>query len=341
MDKIHIKGLHAYEYQHPFDRKALILLQKTMGLSGFIKKISEYGIEAFTRMRLIGSGLRVTSANFPQIHRLLVEACAILDIGTVPDMYLIRGEDTSLTIGVDKPLIALSHTMVDTFSEEELMFMIGHQLSYIKSESLLYQQVATAMNLIAELGTAGPISLMTIPIKIAISRWEKMSHYTADRAGLLCCQDTDAATSVFIKLAGQPEKLYHQIDVDEFRRQAFEFEEFDYNKYNKIVKMLIALDDTHPPYVIRGAEFFKWIKSGDYENILLRKPISDLEQRARCPFCGHPTLGGENFCSNCGNKIPTDKPSCKKCFREIGPEDRFCMHCGTPVEPADVDDELM
>ncbi|MFK7968859.1 MAG: M48 family metallopeptidase [Bacteroidia bacterium] len=334
MDRTIIKGLNAFEYQHPFDRKALQLLRGTSGLSMVMKKISEYGIEAFTKMRLTGSGLRVTSSNFPAVYAILEEACKILDIAEIPELYLVRGDLFTTTIGVEKPIVALSHSTIDLFTEDELMFILGHQLSYIKSESVLYQQLAEALSLVAMLGTAGPMALITVPINIAIKRWEKMSKYTADRGGLLCCQDVEAATSAFVKLAGQPEKLYHQIDVDEFKRQAYDFGEFDLNNYNKIVKALIALDETHPPYVIRGAEFFKWIKSGEYENILLRKPVINIGNDAKCSFCGQRTIGDENFCTNCGNKVLRDESEhrCPNCNRAAGPDDKFCTNCGTGLQ---------
>lgn len=332
MDRNRIRGLNAYEYQHPFDRSALVLLRKTKGLSVVIKKVSELGIETFTKLRLTGSGLRVTKSNFPTLYELYLEACEILDLDKIPEFYLLKGDTFTSTVGVENPLIALSSGMIDSFDEDELLFILGHQLSYIKSESVLYQQLASALNLMAMLGTKGPVSLITLPVNIAIKRWEKMAKYTADRAGLLCCQDTDAVMSTLIKLAGQPNSLYSEVDIDEFKRQAYEFDEFDLNRYNRIVKMLVAMDETHPPYVIRGAELFKWIKSGDYENIIKRKPLLNIDNREKCSFCGKPTLGDENFCTNCGNKIIHDNELiCPKCKNKVEEDDKFCVKCGNQL----------
>lgn len=336
MQKQYIKGLNAYEYQHPFDRKALVMLRNTKGLSIVIKKVSEFGIEAFTRLSLAGSGLKVTDSNFPVVDELLKEACRILDIQQVPELYIVRGEFYNATVGLEKPLVAISGDMVNAFNEEELLFVLGYSLSYIKSESVMYQQMAYGLNFIAEIGTTGPLSLITLPVTAAIKRWEKMARYTADRAGLLCCQDADVAASVLIKCAGQPEKMYGQIDVDGFKRQAYEFEEMDLNNYSKIVKLIQSMQETHPPYVVRGAELFKWIKSGECEDIIQRKPVLNLNNREKCSYCGHPTLGDETFCTNCGNKVihhdeEESQLRCPNCNSPVEEDDKFCMKCGTAL----------
>ncbi len=340
MNRTKIKGLQAFEYQHPFDRKSMVLLKRTKGISGAIKKISEYGAESFDRARLTGSGLRVTNTNFPVLYGMLVEATEILDINVVPELYLNRSSLGGYTMGVDQPCLVISHQSVDLFDEAELMFLFGHLLSYVKSETLLYVQVARWLSLLAQIGTSGPLSLVTIPINLAIGRWEKMSKYSADRAGLLCTQNTDAAASFFIKLAGQPEKLYHQIDVDEFRRQAYDFNELEYNTgYSKFVKFMVALEESHPPYVVRGAEFFKWIKTDNYENILLRKGSVFKDDRQRCSFCGTTTVGDENFCTNCGNDVSLEVILCEHCECKLEEMDRFCQSCGKPVEQDEFGDD--
>lgn len=37
--------------------------------------------------------------------------------------------------------------------------------------------------------------------------WNRMSEFTADRAGLLCCQDKDASIRAFMKMAGMPRSV--------------------------------------------------------------------------------------------------------------------------------------
>lgn len=50
--------------------------------------------------------------------------------------------------------------------------------------------------------------------------------------------------------------------------------------------------------VMRAAEFFKWIESGEYYNVLNRvKPIEKL-----CKRCGTKLNDSQLFCTRCGEK---------------------------------------
>ena len=42
MNRKHLTGLTAQDYEHPFDRQALISMEKIPGVSLFFKKINEY-----------------------------------------------------------------------------------------------------------------------------------------------------------------------------------------------------------------------------------------------------------------------------------------------------------
>lgn len=94
-----------------------------------------------------------------------------------------------------------------------------------------------------------------------------MSEFTADRAGLLCCQDTDAMIRSFIKMAGLPIKEFDNIRPETFIQQARDFKALDYEGMNKVVKFLSIADETHPWTVMRSAELLKWIESGEYNRL--------------------------------------------------------------------------
>lgn len=61
-----------------------------------------------------------------------------------------------------------------------------------------------------------------------------MSEFTADRAGLLTCQDIEAASSAMVKLAGVPRKYFDSFDVEDFIKQAKEFYGYDYGTLDKM-----------------------------------------------------------------------------------------------------------
>jgi Zn-dependent protease with chaperone function len=325
-----IKGLNGYEFQHRYDRGALTALRNTNGVSFLFKKLSEYGLETFTRIELTGSGVRVTEKQMTSLYKILLDCCEILDIEVIPHLYIIPGEVNSYTIGVNQPIIVITNELVDSFTDEELYFIIGHQLSYIKTESLLYQQVATSFNSVMSAG-AGVIKLFTSPIKAAIGAWEKMAHYTADRCGLLCCQNIDDASRALIKLAGMPARFYDDISIESFKEQSDEFDEFNLNNYNKFVKFLLSINQSMPSYIIRYAQLFKWYKSEDYDRILLRQAILHIENDIKCSYCGDNIAHDDIYCISCGNSTGTSvsiTKTCSECKALNDEDSSFCQSCG-------------
>jgi Zn-dependent protease with chaperone function len=94
-----------------------------------------------------------------------------------------------------------------------------------------------------------------------------MSEFTADRAGLLCCQDKDAAIRSFMKMGGLPIKEYNNLNYQTFLQQASEFKSLDYDGLNKIVKYITIAEQSHPWTVMRAAELINWIDEGTYAKL--------------------------------------------------------------------------
>src|SRR5947207_2461698 len=99
-----LRGLHAESYEHPFDRSALAGLKGTPGLELLIRKLNEWGFEHFCKVQYTGSNLRITSDNFPEVYDMVREAAAVLDLTTLPDLYLQNEVGiNAFTAGVEKP----------------------------------------------------------------------------------------------------------------------------------------------------------------------------------------------------------------------------------------------
>jgi Zn-dependent protease with chaperone function len=304
--------LDSREYEHPLDQKALNALAGTPGLETFVKKFHQYGIERILKIQFTGSNLKVNQKNFPELHRTLQEVCDILYLANAPDLYIqSSGEINALTAGVEKPIIVINSGCVDMLTQTELMFVIGHEVGHIKSQHVLYHQMATILPIVGDVvdaATLGLGGLVSVGIEMALINWQRKSEFTADRAGLLACQDVAAATSALVKIAGLPQKYFNAFNVQDFITQAMEFEGYDIDKLGKVAKVLSLAGQTHPWTVMRAAEFFKWTESGEYEKILNREtPLAEKtpsENQANfCAKCGTKLKGNEAFCPTCGNKI--------------------------------------
>ncbi|WP_207708772.1 M48 family metalloprotease [Heliobacterium mobile] len=315
MKQKQLVGLRSTEYEHPFDRNALEALRGTPGLETIVKKFNHYGIEKLLKIRYTGSNIKVDDRNYPELYDTLRQVCAIIDLPEIPDLYIQWGyEINAFTAGVEKPIIVLNSSCIDFLSKEELMFIIGHEAGHIKSQHVLYHQIAEVLPIMGDIignATLGIGSLISTGAEIALLNWQRMSEFTADRAGLLACQDANIATKAMVKLAGVPQKYFNSINVEEFIAQAKEFEGYDYDTLDKIVKLMSTMWMSHPWTVMRGAEFFKWIDTGEYDRLLSANRLENLignsnasgTGKMACPNCGATLKGVEKFCPYCGNKI--------------------------------------
>lgn len=304
-----IKDLHPYEYEHSFDAKALNALQHTPGLDILIRQFNKLALEKIITIQYTGSNLHVTENNYPKLYALLRSTCAILNLPAIPDLYLSWGYNINgFTIGVDNPIIVLNSGAVDLLSDIELHYLIGHEVGHIKSRHTLYHQVGQFFPPIAEFigaATLGIGKLLSTPLQLALLQWSRMSELTADRAGLLACQDISIAASVMMKWAGTPIKYHDDIKLDAFIDQAKRFKNLDYENLNKIIKFFSIIDETHPWTVMRTAELINWVESGEFQNILNRKTsyrinIKEKGSSKFCRRCNTSLDGSESFCGTCG-----------------------------------------
>ena len=206
-----LAGLKPQAYEHPDDRQALDILQSTGGLEMVVRKCNEWGFERLLRVQLTGSNIKVTADSFPELHRLLQRACRALDLPVEPELYLGgSGEINAFTAGVDRPIVVLTAGAVDLLSEDELFFVIAHELGHIKSGHVLYYQIAEFVPVLGEIvgsATFGIGELLSAGLQLALLNWKRKSEFTADRAGLLATQDVTTSLSAMMKLAGLPQTV--------------------------------------------------------------------------------------------------------------------------------------
>lgn len=154
---------------------------------------------------LLGRGVKVTAKQFPSVHRA-VETCAKRLSISAPDVFIVQ-EPTlnALTFSSHKRgIIVLNSAAVDHFAPRELLFVIGHECGHIQNNHVLYHTMAR---------------WVAFPVAPLLRRWLRFSEITADRAGALACGSLDDSLRALIKLALGAQKLYKDINVDEYMNQ--------------------------------------------------------------------------------------------------------------------------
>ena len=314
MELRRIERLDPREYEHPFDRKALDALEKTRGLESLVRKFNELGLERWARIVYTGSNLKVTSGGLPELYEVLEECCETLALPAVPELYLRPGDGLQgLTVGVTRPVVVLNTQAANAFTPAELRFVLGRELGHVKSQHALYHDMGMLLPVLSDMlgvTTLGLGSLLTAGLEMALWHWRRMSEFTADRAGLLACQDVSAAISALAKIAGLPPKYYDAFQAEDFVTQAREFEGFD-GKYDRLLKLLLRED--HLWTMARASEFVRWTDTGHFRDIIERK--TEIRQLSPAPPAG--VIG---FCPQCGNRIDEPATFCWRCGIRLVPE---------------------
>jgi len=275
-EKKKLSGLQSSEYEHESEKAALEELKSQKTLSGLVKWFNDYAYEKMEIVRLTGSGFLVTATNLPYVYGALQEVCRVLSIHKAPQLYLTSGGIGAYTVGTKTPIICLSSGSLSLLTYDELLFVLGHEAGHIKSGHFLYHSMANHLAVIGEMAgnmTMGIGSFLTKPLELALLAWYRKSELTADRAGLLACQNPEAAYSLFTKLSGYPLKYYRSINPKDILSQARTFEDLDSESYNKFAKFFNLMYASHPWTIMRAKELDKWVESGRYRGLINQKAI--------------------------------------------------------------------
>jgi Zn-dependent protease with chaperone function len=254
-------------WEHPADRGALVALRKLKGFDTVLKAMSGLINERAVRLELLGSAIRADERQFAQLHRQLADVAAVLDATEVPELYVTANPfPTAVTIGMDKPLIVVNSALVDLLDEEELAFVLGHELGHAISGHAVYQTLL--QRLLQLTGVLGSVPLGGLGIRLivaALMEWSRKSELSADRAGLLATQDTAVAFRVHMKLASGGH--LDDLDATSFFAQGREYDEAG-DLRDSVLKMLLIETRSHPFAVVRATELRRWVDSGEYTTIL-------------------------------------------------------------------------
>ena len=260
-------GISSRAYEHPADRSALVALRSLTGFDVVLRRLSGLFNERALRLMFLGGTVRVGEDQFRHLHDMVRDASYILDMPEVPQLYVQQNPaPNAMALGSDHPFIVINTGLLDLLDDEELRFVVGHEVGHILSGHAVYQ---TMMQILIRLGTRLawlPLGNIAIgAIIIGLKEWFRKAELSSDRAGLLAGQDVDAAKRTMMKLAGGTR--LHEMSSEAFLAQAREYDAAG-DVRDGLLKFLNLLPQTHPYAVIRFAEIDRWATEGEYERIL-------------------------------------------------------------------------
>lgn len=265
--RIDLPGISSRAWEHPADRSALVTLRSLSGFDTILKTLSGLLRERQHRLLFLASAVRVDTRQFPKVERLFSEALQTLDSPTRPELFVIQNPmPNAVTIGMDVPFIVLNTGLVDLLDEDELRFVLGHEIGHALSGHAVYQTML--QHLLRLAGNFGwlPVGGWALRALVAaLMEWSRKAELSGDRAGLLAGQDPEAALRVMMKLAGGSH--LEEMSTGAFLEQADEYEATG-DLRDGVLKLLNLELKSHPFSVVRAAEMRDWVVDGEYRSYL-------------------------------------------------------------------------
>lgn len=289
---------------HNLDRQMLEALKKIPGVDSVLRALLRHSVELAMRLHHQANFVKASKKQAKGLYTKLSYAASVLDIPELPELYVVQdARVNAYTFGVEKCSIAISAGALELLTDDEITYVLAHELGHIKAHHVLYKTASRLLLTLADSiaqKTFGLSGLVLYPIQVALLRWDRASELSSDRAGLLVVKNPMTVLSALMKLAGGSTVLQHELNIDAFIEQASRFEETqDEGPLGKYIAVMSSIFQTHPFPIWRAKEILNWVENGAYVKIL-RGDYQKLSRiGATCRVCGEETKGSSTMCPTC------------------------------------------
>ena len=195
------QGLDISQIAHPVDKALIKVLEKA-----HVKDILNEPMNQLVSAnygQLLATGIPLNQENFPELYALVQKTCNRLGI-QIP--YTIISNElpgiNAFATGTDEDaFVVISNMAPRCLKPKELQFIISHECGHIAMKHMVYH---TAGSLAAQAGgllpVIGPILAQTVVFPL--NCWNRCSEITADRIGLICCEDLHVAQMALLRIVG-------------------------------------------------------------------------------------------------------------------------------------------
>ncbi len=269
MTKIKLLGLNSHDFRHPFDAQATKTLQQLPGLDIAIRSVLGSVAEQFFYLNNIASSILVNKNQLPDLYKLLLEACEILDLEP-PELYVQQNPvPNAYTFAMrgKQPFMVLHTSLIEMLTPEEIQAVIAHELGHLKCEHGVYLTMANIIVLATNL-LPGWGSLIAQSLQNQMLEWLRCAEFSCDRAALLAVQNPEVIMSVLMKLAGGSPTLAPKLNLQAFIEQAQAYQSISDTELGAMLKSTQTAQLTHPVPVLRAKEIKNWASSQEYQKLL-------------------------------------------------------------------------
>jgi Zn-dependent protease with chaperone function len=266
MPTVRFPEISSRAWEHPADRAALEALRKVPGFDLVVRKVMGLLSERPLRLITLGSAVEVGPNQFPRLNALYDDVLKTFDAPHRYPLFVTQNPVMNAgAIGMDNPFIVLNSGTVLALDDAQVRSVLGHEIGHIMSDHVLYKTMLRFLLKGGQLVLRMPLAgIPLLAVVAAMLEWDRKSELSADRAGLLACQDPDVVRAALLRMAGG---VGEGASVDAFRDQARRYEE-EGGAIDSVIKTLALLNRSHPFPVQRIKELDRWVADGSYERVL-------------------------------------------------------------------------
>jgi Zn-dependent protease with chaperone function len=280
LPKTLLVGLKSDQFRHPLDLQATQAMKQLLGLDVLLRNVLGSVAEQFFYLENIASSVLVSDQQLPHLHKLLQEACQILDLEP-PQLYVRQNPaPNAYTFAMrgKQPFIVIHTSLIELLTPEEIQAVLAHELGHLKCEHSVYLTLANLVVLAGQFVPGG--TLLTQSLQAQLMEWVRCAEFTCDRAALLVAQNPRVVASVLMKLSGGSPTLAPQLNLDAFLAQARSYEDMSTSDLGKMLRQMQTAQLSHPVPVLRAREIDRWASTQDYQALLERRsPFQASESR--------------------------------------------------------------
>lgn len=269
-----LDGLEACCFQHEMDRAWLDKLNHMPCLPKLVGWMVDRSVKTMEYELTAGGAFVVDEASFPRLWQIYRGACESLGLSKFPPLYVIPETGiNAFAMGADNPIVCVTTIAVDKCTDGELRFILGHELGHVMCSHV---KLLTLARYIAEGSGMMFSDIASAAFLPLLKKWARVAEVSADRAGLLACQDFEAVSSAFLRLSGLPqssgriespsEVLARQVDLQ--REKCGELGLLQLG-WRQLVHSLTA---DHPRIVERFECLRQWIEMGCFDELVQTTP---------------------------------------------------------------------
>ncbi|MHC4660189.1 MAG: M48 family metallopeptidase [Planctomycetota bacterium] len=214
------KRMDIDELRMPKERKLLDRITNMPAFPDLEESWDQHLQQHDPRRNYLAGGLRLSAAMSPKIFRLKECIQKILKTDVSFDLYVYGDPNMNascIRTGDSEFIVAMTSSLVEKMGSRELLFVLGHEIGH----TMLEHDIIPGANFaLMEREGKRP----NVALGLYLLAWQRYAEISADRVGLLCCQDYMSAGKSFVKMASGLTERHIGFDIEEYASQLSDFE---------------------------------------------------------------------------------------------------------------------